>query len=541
MGLLSRLFDAVACLTVAAAAVILWDPPFGTRGNEIYVSLHGSNWKSGASPELALRTIQRAADIALPGDRVIILPGTYFERVHVRRGGTTGRPVRFEAFDPGTVIVSGALPEAVPSDWKWISEGDGIWSTETRCPVYALSADGQVLFRVPWGGLKWLRELVSRPNAWGAFYYENHRLFVFLRGRGHPADGRLVAHVEVPEPREWGEFKSANIWVEADHVVFSGLQFEMGIGSGLLVWNAEDVLIRECAFSGATFGVKCGRGAKPAYKVSVENCLYHNFPQYLWHRDWLSWVECYAGYPYSSLIAAVDDGTRVSNNLVAHAGDGLQISTRDVTIYEGADISGNWLTLCTDDAIELDGHAQRVHFHDNVVFECHEGVSASPVISGPVLVEENLFLNPSDGINGAQLKLISTQVSPASLDMHPIRNLEYRRNAAFGNWLCWSSPGLIENIQVHDNVFCTAHQTVPPWPAGVEARHNVVSTVTTPAVAVSEMIRQMQAAAAHDSALGAVVRRNARRLTIRPGPTWLNWNQCDATRGLLELVERHDP
>ena len=507
----------------------------------IYVSPTGADWSSGASREQSVRTIQRAADMARPGDRIVILPGTYFERVHVQRGGTQDNPVTFEAAEPGTVIISGALPESVPSDWHWKSEGDGIWSTATSRPVYALSANGEALFRVPWGGVKWLRDLVMRPTAWGAFYYENHRLFVFLRGGAHPAECGLVAHAEVPEPREWGEFKSANVWLEADHVVLTGLRLEIGIGAGILVWNAEDVSIRDCAFQGATFGVKCSCGVKPARRVTVENCFYHNFPQYFWHRDWLTWSECYAAYSSSSLIGAADDGTRVANNLVTHGGDALRISTHDSTIEEGVDISGNWLAYCTDDAVEFDGHAKHVHFHDNVVFECHEVISASPVLSGPVLVDNNLFLHPSGGMNGAQIKIISEERFPGSAEMQPIRNVEISDNAAFGNWLCWSSRGPVENIQIHDNVFCVARQTDPPWPAKVTASHNVISMVSTPAVNVSEMIRQIQAAAAHDAPLADMVRRNRQLLNSRPGPSWLNWEECHATHGLPKLAESRKP
>ncbi|MBI3862553.1 MAG: hypothetical protein HY290_11735 [Planctomycetia bacterium] len=536
MSLRSNCWSACCGLAIAGAALFLWDPPLGRRGEIIYVAPDGCDWNSGATPATAIRTLQRAADVARPGDRVIIRPGTYFERVHVRRGGLPGQPVTFEAAEPGSVHITGALAGSVPADWNWSDDGDGIFSTHTRQPVYALACDDEALFRVPWGGVKALREFAGRPRAWGAFWYEKGRLHVSLREQRHPGRSRLKTHAPVPEPREWGEFKSANVWVESDHVAFSGLQFEMGIGAGLLVWNATDVAIRECAFHGAAFGVKCGTGAKPSKNVLIENCLYENYPQYFWHRDWLSWDECYAGYASSSLVTAVDDGTRVVSNLVVHAGDGLRITTRDSAVHDGVEAVGNWLAFCTDDAIELDGHASHVSVLRNVVIECHEAFSASPVLSGPVTIAENLILNPSGGINGAQLKMLRIEAGAGPPSQAPTANLDVHHNLAFGNWLCWYDRGPFENVRVHDNVFCVSRQNDPPWPDAVADSDNVVDTVDQSAHSLVEMMARLRSAAERDPPHASLYKRNRQLLQIRAGPSWLDWNSLPATRSLEELV-----
>lgn len=531
-------WDLFAYLMVVVAGMILWSPPFGGRGHEIYVSPDGSDWNSGASIESAVHSIQCAADSARAGDRIIILPGTYHERVHVQRGGVQRSPVEFVAREPGTVTISGRLPEGTPADWAWTDEGDGIYSTATAWPVYALSSGDEALFRVPWGGVAWLRELVTRPKAWGAFCYQDRRLFVFLKGNRHPTDARLFAHLPVPEPREWGEFKSANVWVEADHIVFSGIKFEMGIGAGLLLWNAENVAVKDCLFYGATLGVKCGTGRKSSNQVVIERCFYHNYPQYHWHRDWLSWDECYSAYASSSLIASRDDGMRIANNLVLHAGDALRVNTAAGSIRGEVDISGNWLALATDDALELDGHARNVRFHDNLIFECHEGVSASPLLSGPVVVANNLFLHPSGGINGAQLKMLFGGTAANRRPEAIARDLVVEHNAVFGNWLCWASEGMYENVLIHDNVFCNSHRSDPPWPKDVRDYGNVLA-VAVPTSSVSEMIKQLEAAATGNgqSRLKDVVDRNQKLLRTRPGPVWLDWDSMPAILSFLKMLE----
>ena len=291
--------------------------------------------------------------------------------------------------------------------------------------------------------------------------------------------------------------------------VFGTGKFESGIGAGLLIWDAADVIIRECAFHGATFGIKCGVGAKPSRNIHVENCLYENFPQYLWHRDWLSWEECYAGYSSSSLNTAVDDGTVVVNNLVVHAGDGLRITTNDVAIRDGLEISGNWLAFCTDDAIELDGHSKQINVHNNVVIECHEPFSASPILSGPVIIEYNLALNPTAGINGAQLKLMHPNSNPDRASWLPITNVDFRHNFAFGDYLCWSDGGPIDEVRVYDNFFCVSHLTGSPLAAcGVDDQEEcVVSMVTgTHVVTIAGMMERLRTAAAIDTKVGRAFR-----------------------------------
>ena len=536
-----RCWDGFTYLAIVAAILVLWNPSIGVRGDKIFVSPAGCNWWSGTGPERALRTIQRAADLARPGDQIIILPGTYFERIHVRHGGASDNPVIFEALEPGSVHISGSLPESIATGWTWSDEGDGIYSTTTRWPVYSLSYEGEALFRVPKGDVESLREIVRRPRAWGAFGYDRQKLYVFLRGGQIPDGRRLATHAPVPEPREWGEFKSANVWVEADHVVFSGLQFEMGIGAGVLVWAGEDVTVRECAFHGATFGIKCGAGTKPSRNVVVENCLYENYPQYFWHRDWLSWGECYAAYSSSSLITAVDDGTRVVNNLVVHAGDGLRITTNDVAIREGLEVSSNWLAFCTDDAIELDGHAKRIHVEDNVVIECHESFSASPVLSGPVTIENNLILNSPTGINGAQLKLMHQNAVADPADVLPISNLDFRHNFAYGNWLCWTDRGPIKNVRVCDNVFCISHLVDPLWPRGVDDQDNLVVVVENRTATATAMMDQLRAAAVDKAQLSDHFATFRRRLERRPGPSWLDWRSSPATQSVEEFTRTSSP
>ena len=58
------------------------------------------------------KTVQRAADVAKPGDTVYVMAGKYDERVKVKTGGAEGKPIAFVAMPRRSAIVGGFDLEA---------------------------------------------------------------------------------------------------------------------------------------------------------------------------------------------------------------------------------------------------------------------------------------------------------------------------------------------------------------------------------------------------------------------------------------------
>jgi hypothetical protein len=479
-----------------------------------------------------------------PGETILILPGVYREEVRVRRGGTPDKPVVFKAAHPGTVTISGAAPDEVVEGLAWRHEGGRIWSAATPWPIYHAVADGENLFHVRWadgtgdnvyhwvgtkGRVARLRELVSRPGAWGAFAWEQGRLYVAFADGRSPRDHTLQVNRRIPRPYASWSIRSANVWVEADHVRFEGLRFHLGVGAGLLLWNARGIGVGDALFTGAVFGVSSFPRLSLPKRVTVEHSHYSNYPQYFWIRDWLSGAEVYSHHSNSTLIGTTGDGISARYNLVTHAGDGMQLSTPGMSVEEGIEIYGNLLAYGTDDGFELDGHAMRMRLHHNLVYNFPVSLGLSPVLTGPVLVQNNLFLHPPDRPVGAHLKLMNPWMGRGDSRSGPIRNIAIRHNVFSGKWLSWNNAP-VEDLRVEDNVFA-----------------DVVSDERfgLPSAAVSAGNVFRHSAPRADNPESACLLKRAGpplRATLfraeRPGPGWLEYDKHPAVRDVSTLVEQ---
>jgi hypothetical protein len=102
--------------------------PQGT-GRVWYVATTGNDAAAGTT-DAPLRTINRAAQLAVAGDVVTIRVGTYNESVVVRNSGAVGRPIVFQAEQRGTVVLSGGTHTFEGATWSGSVEPTGeFWVT----------------------------------------------------------------------------------------------------------------------------------------------------------------------------------------------------------------------------------------------------------------------------------------------------------------------------------------------------------------------------------------------------------------------------
>ncbi len=110
---MTKLTLAFACLIAFAAAA---------QAAEIHVAIDGKDSNPGTRTA-PLRTIQRAADLAQPGDVVTVHAGVYRERVDPPRGGESDtKRITYQAAPGEKVEIKGS--EVVKD---WVKVQDGVW------------------------------------------------------------------------------------------------------------------------------------------------------------------------------------------------------------------------------------------------------------------------------------------------------------------------------------------------------------------------------------------------------------------------------
>ncbi len=91
-------------------------PPTATRPPvtaRLFVRQSGNDANTGATATTALRTIQKAVDLAAVGVEIIVGPGTYAESVQMTTSGTAERPIALRADPNGTLTGDPAGPVVV--------------------------------------------------------------------------------------------------------------------------------------------------------------------------------------------------------------------------------------------------------------------------------------------------------------------------------------------------------------------------------------------------------------------------------------------
>lgn len=98
----------------------------------MYYYVAQNNFAGGdGSREHPFKTIQEAANVALPGDEVIVSPGIYRESVDPPRGGEEGLPIVYRSSSHLGAVITGA-EKAGP----WKKESESVWSCEVPNSVF---------------------------------------------------------------------------------------------------------------------------------------------------------------------------------------------------------------------------------------------------------------------------------------------------------------------------------------------------------------------------------------------------------------------
>ncbi len=297
---------------------------------EIWVSAGASGNGTEASP---YGTIQQAANVAQPGDTVMIKPGVYYEQVDFKGAGTKENPIIFRATEYGRnkVIITRAD--------KDIREGKVEWTLEDAARnIYSIPYDEKpmrILYQrkasnrgdaedrganlVRYGKYEYLKELkyvgVTASDNGGnrysdfatmkdGFFYdaEAKKLYVRLRADEKYGDINPNNNIMSVSPKEYTSFTLEdgtvlatmfNDGISTDsycfgivgekpaYTVLYGLTFETPGFTGVFV-RGSDVTVSNCFFEGCANGVRGGRyyniDKYITDRVTVEYCEWGAWP-----------------------------------------------------------------------------------------------------------------------------------------------------------------------------------------------------------------------------------------------------------------------
>ena len=191
----------------------------------LHVSPHGRDTNNGASPEAALRTIQRAADLAKPGDVVLIHPGIYRESVQVRRSGTWIQPIVFRGAGP-EVILDGS-DEQIAAGVKWKHHGEAVYTYDAGFHTTHVTTELGRLFN--YRSLEDLRAL--RAGGPGGSFADGHRLYLKFADGSSP-----VVHSIHAGRRDRGFVLEKVSWVSIENLE---LRYFGGAQDGIAVLLAD--------------------------------------------------------------------------------------------------------------------------------------------------------------------------------------------------------------------------------------------------------------------------------------------------------------
>ncbi len=149
-------------ITIIAAILFL---AAAAPASEIHVAVNGKDTNSGTQTA-PLRTIQRAADLAQPGDVITVHAGVYRERISPPRGGESNiKRITYQAAPGEKVEIKGS---EIVKDWVRVQ--DGVWKAVIPNSLFGAFNPYADLIRGDWFEPK------GREHHTGAVYLDGEWL-----------------------------------------------------------------------------------------------------------------------------------------------------------------------------------------------------------------------------------------------------------------------------------------------------------------------------------------------------------------------------
>jgi hypothetical protein len=500
----NTLFDATQTITTRN------NPTVQLPLRTFYVSPSGSGMSQSISAPGLLN--QSHLDSVQAGDKIILLPGTYYiGELLLKNSGTYAQPIQFEGMD--SVVIDGSF--AVPVQWARVSTNPqhadynmfyaNLGSINTNCVV----VDGERLYpyrnRLELSTFQTIRAIDGNGYASGNFSFG---LSGFFRDGRNPslnhfpyvayspntyikfADGSDTTGKDIHVSRYTHCFSAtgkSNIQFRNITFRYFGAARTAGSRSALFFEDCDSLLIDNCRFEFCDRGIFMKGDADDNL---IQHCDFIDDLgdwSYLQFKDTnIDYGQLNTNYPnfFPYNYRNVEPGRIYFDRNFTGRGnimrwnyfdggcDGIScpVSPGDSTTSRHFDIYENEFTNGSDDAFEVDGNASNMRVWGNV-FHHIAGVSAASPCYGPVYIFRNTFYDMKMG----EYSYIYSDIAGYHLYHEYITGSPLKLNAAYCDL-----PGVVYFLHnTYDGgvngkgFYIQQPQAQPSW-ANVISRNNII-------------------------------------------------------------------
>jgi len=173
------------------------------NATELHVAVSGNDSNKGTK-KAPLKTIQRAADLAQPGDVITVHAGVYRERIDPPRGGTSDRKrIVYQAANGEKVVIKGSEPVK-----GWEKVQDDTWKLTISNSFFGKFNPYSDLIRGDWFDARGRQHHTGAVYLNGEWRTEAAKLDDLLKPVG--SDPLWFGQVDTDNTTIWAQFKGVN-------------------------------------------------------------------------------------------------------------------------------------------------------------------------------------------------------------------------------------------------------------------------------------------------------------------------------------------
>ena len=364
----------------------------------IFVSKNGKD-KNPGTEELPFLTVQKAADVAKPGDSILIKEGIYREFVTIKKSGEVSKRITFSGErGPNGEYKSIIDPSTPIGNWLPASEiGNGVYKTRIGFDPREMTVDHKrigrindklmsdgsgfkMLARAPNDEIDYEGSIIKFWDGLEVLYgYKDGITFLRFRGEDNPNEKKIKA------APEGSAIKIDN----SSHITICNFQIK-GAQKAIMVKGSgsSDVTIENSHLSNGNARISFLNG--PRNNIIRNNTITMNYyaPKFLGAGEshgYEDLIRRYVYYNFKFVISSVktsDDvgirmvnsgpGNIITNNLIFGGLIGVSAYARKiVSPIDGLEVSHNIINNMSSVGITSSEGIINAKYHDNIVYNCN--------------------------------------------------------------------------------------------------------------------------------------------------------------------------